>query len=198
MWCLRASELKKVLAQEGHASPTSKCSQHTCAQIAAHEVDGHSVQPSTWHLYTLLMPPNWRQRGIMWAGIATSEACDSAEEEASSANSALPSAGLETSGATFSDSWGGGLETVAVGAGWHFWWGWDRGNGSVRYGSLQEPIDILHLWSQFSVAPSDSNHWASFLRALDLFNKFRKKWDLSWGSNLNTGTVKKRENIDKD
>ena len=43
----------------------------------------------------------------MWAGIATSEAWDSAEEEASGANSVLQSAGLETSDATFSDSWGG-------------------------------------------------------------------------------------------
>ena len=37
----------------------------------------------------------------MWAGIATSEACDPAEEETSSASSALLSAGLETSDATF-------------------------------------------------------------------------------------------------
>ena len=40
----------------------------------------------------------------MWAGIATSETCDPAEEETSSASSALLCAGSETSDATFSDS----------------------------------------------------------------------------------------------
>ena len=72
---------------------------------------------------TLIHPldaPNWRQEGIMWAGIATSKACDSAKEEASSANSVLLSAGSETSDATFSDSWVGSLETVVVGVGQHF------------------------------------------------------------------------------
>ena len=37
------------------------------AQIAAHEVDGPSLQSSTQHLYTLLMPPTWTLRGCMWA-----------------------------------------------------------------------------------------------------------------------------------
>ena len=40
----------------------------------------------------------------MWAGIATSEACDPIEEEASIVNSVLLPAGSVTSDATFSDS----------------------------------------------------------------------------------------------
>ena len=40
----------------------------------------------------------------MWAGIAISEAGDSAGEEASNATPVLLSAGSETSDATFSDS----------------------------------------------------------------------------------------------
>ena len=63
----------------------------------------------------------------MWAGIATSEACDSAEEEASSANSVLLPPGSETSDATFSDS---------EGAAWRQWWlGKD---GIFRWGGTEE------------------------------------------------------------
>ena len=43
--------------QVGHANLTSKWSLHMCAQMAAHEVGGLSLHLSTWHLYTLLMPP---------------------------------------------------------------------------------------------------------------------------------------------
>ena len=49
--------------------------------------------------------------------------------------------------ATFLESWGGGLETVVLEQDGFFRWGWDGGNGSVGYGTSQEPVEILCLWS---------------------------------------------------
>ena len=50
------------------------------AQIAAHEIDGPSLQSSTQHLYTLLTPPTWTLRGCMWDGMASYGAGETAEE----------------------------------------------------------------------------------------------------------------------
>ena len=47
----------QIEVQEGHANLTPKWSLCICVQIAACEVDGPSLHPSTWHLYTLLTPP---------------------------------------------------------------------------------------------------------------------------------------------
>ena len=44
------------------------------------EVDGPSLQPSTQHLYTHLMPPTRIQRGCMWVGMASSKADGAAGE----------------------------------------------------------------------------------------------------------------------
>ena len=93
--CLRTSGLKKVLHQREHTNLTPKWTFLIWAQIVAREVDGPSLQPSTWHLYTLLMPPTWIWRGCMWGGMASSRAAGAAWL-----------AGLETSGPV--DSWGGG------------------------------------------------------------------------------------------
>ena len=85
LWCWKVSGLKKDLLQRGHTNPTPKCTFGMWAQMVAWEVDGPSLQPSTWHLYTLLMPPSWMQRGCMWAGISSSEAGGTAREADSSA-----------------------------------------------------------------------------------------------------------------
>ena len=114
LWHWKVSGLKKDLLKRGHTNPTPKCTFHMWAQIVAWEVDGPSLQPSTWHLYTLLMPPSWMQRGRMWAGISSSEAGGTARE----ADSTAWSAGAETSGPV--DSWGSRWETVVVGAWWTF------------------------------------------------------------------------------
>ena len=50
LWHLKVSGLKKDLLQRGHTNPTPKCTFCTCAQMVAWEVDGPSLQPSTWHL----------------------------------------------------------------------------------------------------------------------------------------------------
>ena len=73
LWCLRASKFRKVWSQEGHTSLTPKWSLHTCEQMAACEVDGPSLHPSTWHLYTLLMP-QLQVKGCHVGGMATSKA----------------------------------------------------------------------------------------------------------------------------
>ena len=56
-WLFLWSRLKKDLLQEGHTNPTPRCTLHTCVQMITWEVDGPSLQPSTWHQYTHLMPP---------------------------------------------------------------------------------------------------------------------------------------------
>ena len=118
LWHLRTSRLKKVLPQRENTSLIPKWAFLTWAQIVACEVDGPSLQPSTWHLYTHLMLPIWIQRGCMWAGMASSEA----ERAAGEAGPVAWPAASETSGPV--DSWGGGWEIVMLGA----WWGFlERG-----------------------------------------------------------------------
>ena len=48
--------------------------------------------------------PTFRQRGVMWAGIATSKAWETAKGEASCANPLLSAAGVEGLGLMPSDS----------------------------------------------------------------------------------------------
>ena len=81
-WNHNVSRLKTNWAQEGHTNPNPRC---TCMQIVACEIDGASLQPSTQHLYTLLMPPSWMQRGCMLVGRASSEADEAGGEAASDA-----------------------------------------------------------------------------------------------------------------
>ena len=101
LWHQKVSGLKKDLLQRGHTNPTTKCTFHMWVQMVVQEVDGPSLQPSTWHLYTLLMPLSWMWRGCIWAGISSSEAGGTARE-------------AEASGSV--DSWEGRWETVAEGA----------------------------------------------------------------------------------
>ena len=107
--------IKEGFVTRGHANLTPMCSLHMCAQIEACEVDSPSVQPSTWHLYTPLSPPNCRQRGVIWAEMATSGASSAAGEGTSSANSDIFMAGAEASGVASWCSCRGSMEMVAVG-----------------------------------------------------------------------------------
>ena len=67
MWCWKVSGLKKDLLQEGHINPTPKCTLHTCVQMVVHEVDGPSLQPSTWHWYThLTIPAEYKGVAYLW------------------------------------------------------------------------------------------------------------------------------------
>ena len=94
----------------------------------------------------------------MWAGIATSKACYTAEEGTSGANSTSLTAGAEASDAASSGSWGGGLEMVAAGVWWHFWGGGMEEMEKCDMAPLKSPyIDllplILPLLIQFSLNP---------------------------------------------
>ena len=62
LWCLRASEFRKVLAQEGHANLTSKWSLHMHEQMAAYEVDGPSLHPQL-SIYTPFWCPHIQTKG---------------------------------------------------------------------------------------------------------------------------------------
>ena len=86
----------------------------TCTQIVVCEVDGLSLQPSTWHLYTLLMPPNCRQRSVILVGMVISRASCVAREGTSGGNSDFIMAGVEASYVASWCSCGGGTEMVAV------------------------------------------------------------------------------------
>ena len=46
-------QVEEGFVARGTCQPQPRYSLHMCAQIVACEVDGPSVQPSTWHLYTL-------------------------------------------------------------------------------------------------------------------------------------------------
>ena len=134
LWHLSTSGLKKVLPQREHTNLTPKWTFLTWAQMLAHDVDGPSLQPSTWHLYTHLMPPNWILRGCMWAGMASSTAEGAAGE---TGPVAWPAAS-ETSGPV--DSWGGGWEMVALGAKWGFFkGGWDGRGRECNVTPLKSP-----------------------------------------------------------
>ena len=105
-----------------------------CMEIVAWEIDGPSLQPSTQHQYTHLMPPSWMQRGCIWVGMAFSEAGGATGETAFIAWSA----GSETSGPV--DSWGGRWEMVAEGVQQTFLWGGGAGDTEeCNIGPLRSP-----------------------------------------------------------
>ena len=122
--------VEEWFATRGTTNPTAKCTMHTCVQIVACEVDGPSLQPSTWHLYTLLMLPNWIWRGCMLVGRASSEAGEVAREAASNTCSIICVTDSEASGVTPVGSWGGGWETVPDGV----WWAFLGGGGAEDMG----------------------------------------------------------------
>ena len=64
LWHLKVSGMKKDLLQQGHTNPTPKCTLCMYAQMVAQEVDGPSLQPSTWHQYTCLTPPKLNTKGL--------------------------------------------------------------------------------------------------------------------------------------
>ena len=109
--------VEKGTVAKGAHQPHPKCTLHMCVQMVAWEIDGPSLQPAIWHLYTLLMPPNWMQRGCILAGISPSKTEGAVEEVDSSACSAGPG----TSGSL--DSWEGRWEMVADGVWQAFFWG---------------------------------------------------------------------------
>ena len=113
-------------ATRGTHQPHLKYTLCTCVQIVACEVDGPSVQPSTWHLYTLLTPPNWIERGWMLVERASSEAGEAAGVAASDCCSTILVAGLEALGVTPIGSWRGRWEIVVDGA----WQAFLRGSGA--------------------------------------------------------------------
>ena len=63
------SGLKKDLLHKGHNNPTTKCTLHTYTEMVAHEVDGPSLQPSTWHWYTHLTPSAEYEGVAYWQGL---------------------------------------------------------------------------------------------------------------------------------
>ena len=142
LWCQKVSWLKKDLLQEGHTNPTPKCTLHTFAEMVAHEVDGPSLQPSTWHLYTHLTPPSWMWRGCILAGITSSEAGSTAGE----ADCIAWPAGSETSGPV--DSWRGRWGTMVDGVWQTFLWGGEAKDvEGCNTGPLRSPLKTLHLWA---------------------------------------------------
>ena len=186
LWCLRASKFWKVLVQEGHANLTPQMVfVHMCTYSSLCGWQP-SLHPSTQHLYTLLMPPTFRQRGIMWTGMATSKTWETAEEGASSASPIPSTAGAEASGSIPLDSWGGGLDMVAVGVWLHL-----LGGGGAED---MEDCDTAPLRSPYKPSASDtatancnfcsplfSSHCVSSLSALALLSKWspwkgKKKW----------------------
>ena len=185
MWCLNVSGLKKDLLQRVHTNPTPKCTLHMWVQMVAQEVDRPSLQPSIWHLCTLLMPPNWILRGCMSAGITPSKTEGAVEEVDSSACSA----GTEASG--FLDSWGGRWEMVERGAWQDFLGGYEVvGREECKTAPLRspyksstsEPVMSASIFSN----PSVSRCWASIsslhasscskLACFNRFSPYRKKY----------------------
>ena len=138
--------LKNDLPQEGHTNLTPKCILYTCAQIVACGVDGPSLQPSTWHLYTFWCP-QWIPRGCMLAGRASSEAGEAAGEAISDACSVICVTDPEASGLTPVGSWGVRWETVVDGVWWAFLGGGGAEDMGVCYSSPQKPIETFHLWA---------------------------------------------------
>ena len=128
--------------------------------------------PSIQHLCTLLMPPHSGGRGVMWAGMATFKACETAEEQASSASPIPSTAGAEASGSTPLDSWGGCLDMV-VGAWWHLLGG--DGAEDCDTAPLRSPYKpsalILPQLVVIFVVPLSPVAVASSLSALALLSK---------------------------
>ena len=133
LWCLKVSGLKKDLLQRGNTNPTAKCTVCTWAHMVTWEVDGPSLQPSTWHLYTLLMPTIWMQRGYMWAGISSSKTGGTVKE----ADSSVCSVETEASGSL--DFWWCRWKMVEEGA-WQVFLGGGEDVG-------REECDTAHLRS---------------------------------------------------
>ena len=163
LWHLKMSGLKKDLLQRGHTNPTPKYTLHMWAQMVVQEFDGPSLQPSTWHLYNLLMPSNWIHRGCMLAGISPSKTEWAVEEVDSSACLA------ETEASGSLGSWGGRWEMKEKGALQVFLGGVedvDReecANASLRSPyktSASEPVTAVSNFSN----PSVSRCWASPLQ----------------------------------
>ena len=127
LWHLRLSELRNVQPQEGHADLTPKWAWHTCAHIVTWEVDGPLLQPLTWHLYTPLMPPTFRQRSVMWMGMATSKVWETADEGplVPVQSPQLQLQRLQVQLLRGQLGYGGG------GYGNIFGWGWGRGHGGM-------------------------------------------------------------------
>ena len=155
--------LKKNLLQRGHTNLSPKCTLQTSAQMVAWEVDGPSLQPSTWHWYTLLMPPNWMQRGCTLAGISPSKTEGTVEE----ADSSACPAGTEASGSL--NSWRGGWDMVEEGA----WWvllggGEDVGRKECNTSPLKSPYkpsasEPVHCCTSIFPKPSVSRCCALLL-----------------------------------
>ena len=158
LWCLRASEFRKVLAQEGHANLTPQViSVHMCTDSS---LWGWWPLTATPHLAFInpLDAPNCRQRSAMWAGMATSRAGTTSEEGASDTNSTSLTAWAGTSGTVSSGSWGGSLETVAVGTWQHFlseggWKTWQKKIQLPLGACIDPPLLILPLAIQSFVTP---------------------------------------------
>ena len=137
----------------------------------------YSLQPS------ILMPPNWRWRGCMWVGRATSEAGEAAAETGSNACFSSFAAGSETSGTASPGSWGGGWEIVVDGV-WQTFldWGWAKDMEgcnvaplrSLKRLSASEPATATSIFPNPAVSrcwASSSNGWASSFKELTLFNR---------------------------
>ena len=67
LWCLRASQFRKVLVQERHTNLTPKWSLCTCVHIAACEVDGPSLHPQPG-IYTPFWCPHIQAKGCHVGG----------------------------------------------------------------------------------------------------------------------------------
>ena len=91
--------------------------------------------------------PTFRWRGVIWAGMATSKAWETAKEGASGASPIPLAIGVEGLGLTPLDSWGGSLDTVAVGA-------WQHLLGEGKAENMEE-CDIAPLRSWYKPSASD-------------------------------------------
>ena len=120
-----------------------------CMQIVACEVDGPLVQPSTWHLYTLLTPPSEGKglhmgrdsllRSLWWHWRRDFQCllfflCHKTRDFRCHLLRLL--------------RW-----WLGNGHGWgrmvFFRWGWGRETGGVGYSSPQKPVKTLCLWSTY-------------------------------------------------
>ena len=100
-----------------------------------------------------LVAPNFRQRGIIWVGIATSRAGDTAEVATSDACSTTSATGAEALGTASSGSWGGGVEMVADGVQQALLdRGWMENMGECD----MAPLGSLYRPSTSDPAPADS------------------------------------------
>ena len=139
-------------------SPPNGHGTHECIwQPRRWMVPHYTPQPS---IYKPFWFPPFRWRGVMWVGMAASMAWKTAKKGASCA-SLLPSAvGAEGFGSTLWDSWGDGLDKVAVGA----WWcllgglGWRTWRNAIELPSGAHihplPLILLQPFPLSAVLPS--------------------------------------------